>query len=67
MTSRKLIHVVYIVISLPNLPDMEQVVPDSVQEIGATGGMKVNYATNQDGVKLFELFTGDDIFAHHEE
>lgn len=46
---------------------MEQVVPNSIQGSVAAGGMEMKYATNQDGVKLFELFTGDDIFAHHEE
>lgn len=25
------------------------------------------FSTNKDGIKLFQLFTGDDIFAHHEE
>lgn len=50
------------------ITDMEQVVPNCMQ--GATcetSEMEVKYATNEDGVKLFELFTGDDIFAHHEE
>lgn len=42
-------------------------VPNSVQVCETTGGMEVMYATNQDGVKLFELFTGEDIFAHHDE
>jgi hypothetical protein len=43
---------------------MEQVVP-SCSSIADE--MEASYPTNQDGVKLFELFTGDDIFAHHEE
>ena len=30
---------------------------------------KATFSTNKDGIKLFQLFTGDanDIFAHHEE
>ena len=43
-------------------------VPESnLLEEAERGEMKVEYATNKDGVKLLQLFTGDDIFAHHEE
>ena len=46
--------------------DMEQIVP-SCSSMETTAEMEAKYPTNQDGVRLFELFTGDDIFAHHEE
>lgn len=54
------------IVAITMLADSEQVVPECspVQEKEAA---EVEYSMNKDGVKLLNLFTGDDIFAHHEE